>query len=422
MVIIKKSNLRSAKRNYHFLFFILLILYCFNTTGCVLFKKKPPSDVKVNPLIKLQPEQYPKFSDDLFYDGLQNSIRQSITFFKKMPLTKKFTFGQESYTTEDMLQSLTVFNTFIQNEPSTETLNTFIRENFAVYKSIGSTETANVLFTGYYEPSLSGSLEKKGKYQFPVFAMPENLVTINLRQFSDRKSFKRSITGRYTGKNTVVPYYTRKEIGNGDVLMKHAKVLAYVDSAVDLFFLEIQGSGIIFLDNGNTIRVHYHAKNGHAYKSIGAYLVKYKNIPLEEMSMQRIRQYLDEHPDEIKSIFNYNTSYVFFKLEQGGPYGCYNAEVTPGRSIATDKKMFPACGLAFIQTQKPVIDGDAAISSWINFGRFVLNQDTGGAIKGPGRADIFKGNGEYAEIAAGHTQHRGDMFFLVLKKSDVTNK
>lgn len=387
--------------------------------GCGLFQKQAKAPVQ-SALIKVDKNEYPVFADDLFFDSLEQSIIQSIAYYEKMPADKLFNFGTDSYSAEHMLKTLSEFITFIRLDPSKEDLNNYIIDNYAVYKSTGNEETGDVLFTGYYEPSLKGSLHKTGTYQYPVFAQPDDHVEINLRQFSSDKAFRRTIVGRVTDENTVVPYYTRSEIGNGDILEGKARVLAYVDSAVDLFFLEIQGSGIIFLDDGSSIRVHYHTKNGHAYKSIGSYLIRNNSIPREEMSMQRIREYLKNNPEEITDIFNYNTSFVFFKLEEGGPYGCYSAEVTPQRSIATDKRRFPACGLAFIKTQKPLIDGDAAISNWVDFGRFVLNQDTGGAIKGGGRADLFKGNGEYAEIAAGHMKHTGDLYFLVLKKEEET--
>jgi membrane-bound lytic murein transglycosylase A len=148
---------------------------------------------------------------------------------------------------------------------------------------------------------------------------------------------------------------------------------------------------------------------------MGNYLIKKGKISLSEMSMQKIREYLSQHPEEIDTIFNYNPSYVFFKLEKDGPYGCLEVKLTPGRSIALDRGIFPSAALAFIKTKIPVIDGNSNIHSWANLARFVLNQDTGGAIQGPGRADLFWGNGSYAEIAAGHMKHSGSLYFLVLK-------
>jgi membrane-bound lytic murein transglycosylase A len=135
------------------------------------------------------------------------------------------------------------------------------------------------------------------------------------------------------------------------------------------------------------------------------------------MSMQAIREYIVRHPEEAEEILGSNPSYIFFKFEEGGPYGCLGEALTTGRSLAVDKTIFPMAGLSFVQTTKPVVDGDGGITGWEDCTRFMLNQDTGGAIKGPGRADIFWGNGPYAEIAAGHLKHEGALYFLVLAPS-----
>jgi membrane-bound lytic murein transglycosylase A len=144
-------------------------------------------------------------------------------------------------------------------------------------------------------------------------------------------------------------------------------------------------------------------------------------IPLSEMSMQQIRKYLNLHPEEIDTILNYNPSYVFFKKEENGPFGYLEVKLTPERSVALDRRIFPQAGLAYIETERPVINDNGEIKEWVKNNRFVLNQDTGGAIKGPGRADIFWGNGKYAETAAGNMKNRGHLYFLILK-SDTEKK
>ena len=188
-----------------------------------------------------------------------------------------------------------------------------------------------------------------------------------------------------------------------------------VDDRIDLFFLHIQGSGKLYMDNGDSLNVHYNSPNGRPYRSIGKLLIDSGAIAREEMSMQAIKKYLRENPDTVDDILNANPSYVFFNTEKEGPIGSIGVQLTPGRSIATDRRIFPKAALAFIQTRKPLVDGDGLISQWSRFNRFVVNQDTGGAIRGPGRADLFWGNGPYAELAAGYMQHPGMLYFLVLK-------
>ncbi|MGD9236219.1 MAG: MltA domain-containing protein, partial [Desulfobacterales bacterium] len=310
-------------------------------------------------------------------------------------------------------KSLQHFLDFIQTRPSDKELEKFIRTHYIVYQSIGRDQKGEVLFTGYYEPHLRGRLDKNAEYPYPIYALPTDLMKIDLSPFSEKYKGQ-SIVGRYTDQ-TVVPYFDRREIEEENALVGRAEALAWVKDPVDVFFLQIQGSGKIFLDTGEVINVHYHGSNGRPYRSIGKLLIEDQKIPREEMSMQRIRSYLQAHPEEMASVFNYNPSYVFFKIEPEGPLGSINVLLTPGRSVALDRRIFPHAALVFIQTQKPVLNSAGQIDRWVDFRRFVLNQDTGGAIRGPGRADLFWGNGPYAEMAAGHMAHVGELYFLILK-------
>ncbi len=411
MMMKNKKNLYSYMR-----FFSIVLITIFIITGsqgCSLFRAKPKR-IDGSALTKLSSRHYPEFTDDMVFDGLDNSIRESLSYLKKLPKDREFWFGDDSYTTQHMILSLEYFLHFLETNPSKDGLNKFITSNFLVYKSKGRKKTKDVLFTGYYEPILDGSEKQSPEYPFPVFPRPDDLAMIDLSLFNSRFKGEKPIIGRVTDDQRIVPYYERREITE-NLLFGKVKPLAYVKDRVDLFFLEIQGSGKIYLDGGNPINVHYHASNGRPYKSIGALLIKEGKILKEEMSMQKIRSYLHDYPEEIDDILNYNESFVFFKLEDDGPFGCLGVKVTPGRSIALERRIFPAAAICYMESQKPLVDGESEIQSWQDFSRFVLNQDTGGAIKGPGRADLFWGNGPYAEIAAGYMQHPGHLYFLVLK-------
>jgi membrane-bound lytic murein transglycosylase A len=374
-------------------------------TGCTVTKDRG--------LYSISEISYPRFTDDMGYDGLEHSIRQSIEYLQKFPPEKTFAFDQDQYSASQMIRSLQNFLDFVHTNPSDKNLKKFIKSNFKVYRSVGKGWRKKVLFTGYYEPSLEGSLEKTEEYRYPILARPEDLLSIDLSAFS-KKYAGEKIVGRYT-QQTIIPYYDRREIEQEGVLEGKTDVLAWVKDPVDLFFLQIQGSGRVFLNSGQSLNVHYHETNGQPYRSIGKLLIEHEKIPKSEMSMQKIREYLQDHPEEVNDILNYNPSYVFFKTEEDGPLGYLEVKLTPGRSIAVDRRLFPLPALAFIKTQKPIIDGSGQISRWVDFGRFVVSQDTGGAIRGPGRSDLFWGNGMYAEIAAGHMQHKGNLYFLVLK-------
>ena len=171
------------------------------------------------------------------------------------------------------------------------------------------------------------------------------------------------------------------------------------------------------MPDGNHLRVGYKASNGRPYRSIGRYMLDKNLLTREEMSMQAIREYLGERPDVRDEVLSHNPSYVFFHILEGEPLGNINIPLVPGRSLALDSKLFPKGALAFISCQKPTIDDEGNITEWNEFSRFVLNQDTGGAIKGAGRADLFWGSGSHAEVAAGHMKHEGELFILIKKDS-----
>jgi membrane-bound lytic murein transglycosylase A len=188
-----------------------------------------------------------------------------------------------------------------------------------------------------------------------------------------------------------------------------------VKDPVDLFFLHVQGSGIIHFPDGTQLSVGYTAQNGLPYRSIGRFLIDNGKLSREEMSMQRLRRYLTEHPDERDEILAYNESYVFFQVLRDGPLGSLGVPVTAGRTVATDWRLFPKGALALIQTQIPIIDEAGRLKSWRPVTRFVLNQDTGGAIRGPQRGDLYFGTGDQAGGLAGYMNSSGRMFFLRAK-------
>ncbi|MBW2131473.1 MAG: MltA domain-containing protein [Deltaproteobacteria bacterium] len=389
------------------IFFLLCIAAV--AAGCA----GPAVETRPAALEEVPRGDWPRFTDDMAYDGLVHAIRQSCSYLERLDPEKQFFFGKDAYTVSHVIRSLITFERFIRNRPSAPVLNRFIKSRFRLYRSVGAKGDGNVLFTGYYEPILEGRLEKDPPFIYPLYARPPDLATIDLGRFNDAWKGQ-TLVGRCENQ-AVVPYYDRKAIDVEKRLEGKATPLVYLKDPVDAFFLQIQGSGKIYVNGDRSLNVHYHISNGRPYRSIGKLLIEKNRIDPSRMSMQRIRAYLEAHPEEISEIFNYNPSYVFFKLEEEGPKGALDVVLTPGRSIALDRRLFPPAALTFIETQKPVVDAEKQIRKWIRFGRFAIHQDTGGAIGGPGRADLFWGNGPYAEIAAGHMQHPGRLYFLVLK-------
>ncbi len=408
-----------ADSNYILVRFSLIFLFVSFGFGILFFKGCASSRQPVNKFVSLRKiniSDYPAFYDHFDFVGLEHALKQSLLYFCRIPATRIFHFGKDLVTASRMKSSLRKFLIFIKKNPDSYQMEQFIKHNYNVYISIGRGYTSKVIFTGYYEPEFSGSLVKDKEYIYPLYSMPDDLVFINLSRFSDKFANERKLVARVNRKKRVVPYFSRKQINGISDFGKRAHPIVWLKSRVDRFFLEIQGSGKILLKQGGFLRVHYIASNGLRYRSIGRYLIDTGEIAKQNMSMQAIRVWLERHPERIEQILDYNPSFVFFKKETGGPFGCLGVAITPMRSIATDRSLFPAGALCFIETRIPEKTKKYDSENWHKYSGFVLNQDTGGAIKGPGRADFFYGSGDYAEFAAGHMNQPGKLYFLVLKE------
>ena len=365
-------------------------------------------------LIEVSPHQLPLEADDLERKLLEQAIRNSLLYYDRLPEDTEFRFGPELVTLSRAKRSLEAFLALLVEKRTWQEIEKAVQERFVVFRSVGRNAEHEVLFTGYFEPTLLGSLTPDEHYRFPIYRVPDDLVKINLGRF--RNQYQGVwLVGRNEG-NRVVPYYSREEIDSDGLLLGKGYEIVWVADPVERFFLQIQGSGRIRLLNNESFRINYAASNGWPYRSIGKLMIDKNLIPREAMSMQAIRRYLKKHPEKISEIFNHNQSYVFFRIVDAGPMGSISVPLTAGRSIATDPKFFPRGALAFIECKKPIFARDGVIMDWQPFRRYVLNQDSGGAIRGPGRVDLYWGSGPYSRIAAGHLKHPGSLYFLVLKE------
>jgi membrane-bound lytic murein transglycosylase A len=355
-------------------------------------------------------------SDDLEPESLRAAIRQSKAYLSRLPRDR--VVGQEPrvLTAGEVLDALLAFEPLLDHWSRGACVARAIRERFEILPSSIEEDLSDVLFTGYYQPVMEGSLVRTEEYRYPLYARPADLMTVEQVTVTPEPKAQ-NVLGRVRDEE-FLPYYTRREIDELGALEGRGLEIAWVKDPVDAFFLHIQGSGIVRLPDGGQLRVGYAAQNGRPYRSIGRLLIDAGKIDMEEMSMQRLRRYLAENPNEREEIFAHNESYVFFRVLQGGPLGSLDVPVTPGRSLATDSRLFPKGALMLIQTEIPTIDGSGQLAGWRPITRFVLNQDTGGAIRGPRRADLYFGTGSEAGASAGYMNRPGKMFFLVLKDAE----
>ena len=290
----------------------------------------------------------------------------------------------------------------------------FFQSDFTPYL-VGNGKTSEGLFTGYYEPELRGNLTRDGKYQTAIYLKPDDMVSVDLGEFSDELKGKK-LVGRLSG-SSLKPYYDRAEI-EGGALSGRDLEMVWVDDAVDAFFLQIQGSGRVVLPDDSVLRVGYAATNGQAYYAIGRELIERGALTRETVSLQTIRKWLHDNPDEADAVMNTNASFVFFQPlktdpddPDAGPLGSQGVALEPGRSLAVDRR-FHAMGVpVWLETSDPM-NADRT------FHRLMVAQDTGGAIRGPVRGDIFFGPGEDAALFAGHMNRTGQKFILLPKVID----
>lgn len=292
------------------------------------------------------------------------------------------------------------------NQTNPNDVRQFFEQNFTPYTASNNGDREG-LFTGYYEASLRGSRTKQGVYQVPLRARPDDLVMVQLGDFRDELKGQR-IAGRVVGGN-LKPYETHEEIINGQLPAAQDKPLVWVDNAVDAFFLQIQGSGVVSLDDGTRMRVGYAGQNGHPYYAIGKELITRGHLTKENVSMQSIRAWLAANPSQANEIMTTNKSYVFFReIEGEGPIGGQGIALTAMRSLAIDRSIIPYGVPTYLDAQNPNPSAPP-------LRRLMVTQDTGGAIRGPVRGDFFWGYGSQAEAMAGEMKSKGQYWFLLPK-------
>ena len=290
------------------------------------------------------------------------------------------------------------------DSPTDQQAQLFYEEWFTPHPVYAIGGTRKGLITGYYEPLLFGSLEETERFKFPIYQRPQDLLTIDVSDVYPELKGKR-VRGRLDG-TTVVPYYNRATLDNNPELL-NGHELVWVDDPLALFFLHVQGSGRVQLPDGTILGVGYADQNGHPYKSIGRELIDMGELEQEDVNLFSIRQWLRDNPGRVKTLFERNPSYVFFTTRstpEDGPYGSLNVPLVAERAVAVDRSVIPLGLPVWLETTMP--------GSEEPYRRLVLAQDTGGAIKGHVRADLFWGQGPHAERMAGLMKEEGRLFVL----------
>ena len=305
------------------------------------------------------------------------------------------------------------------NKPNKQAVEAYFTQYFNVYSATNQDGTESGLITGYYEPLLKGSRSKSAQYPYPLYRQPNDLVTVELGDTYPELKYKR-VRGRLLvdkqGRNKLVPYATRAEIEATSSPLA-GNELVWINDIIDVFFLQVQGSGLVKMDDGSEVHVGYADQNGHAYHSIGRLLIERGELSADQASMQGIKTWARNNLDKLPDLLNSNPSYVFFRelpARLPGPLGALGVPISAERSVAIDPKYVPLGAPIFLSTMQP--------NSQIPLKHLMVAQDTGGAIKGGVRADFFWGAGNEAGEKAGAMKQQGKIWVLLPKGFMLPNQ
>ncbi len=347
------------------------------------------------------------YGDDLSLEGLRLAAEASKRYYASLKESTYFSLDRDTYSSEQLARSVDHFLRIVEETP-TRRLDERLARECRIYRP----RRDRAHFTAYFEPVLRAKLKPDERYRYPLYRRPDELTMVQLNRFFPGD--KRELHGAVRD-GELFPYLTREEIDGKGLLRNRGLELAWVEDPVALFFLHIQGSGRLELLDGGGMRVNFAGSNGLPYASVARYMID--NGIVGSGSNAAIHDFLAKHPDRRDEILFRNHRYIFFRPveleDHEGPIGSLGVPLVAGRSVATDQRYVPPGALMYIKTRRPDVDAEGRVRGWRELGRFAFSHDTGAAIKGPARGDIFWGAGDRAGTTAGYLHERGDMTILV---------
>ena len=392
------------------LIFVTFIIGCQKSHTLVTSGEQVPEPQKKEYLKQLapgelalrkitDPSELPDFTgacNDL--SNLKVAVNNSLNYLKKPSSKQFFPYGSIDHKRAE--DSLKAFARLIDSGYKGAQLNTLLREQFDVYTSVGCDNKGTVLFTGYYTPIFDGSRKSSEHFKYPLYSQPDDLV----------KTSEGITLGRRIG-GGIAPYPPRAVIESSGMLK--GKELMWLSDPFEAYIVHVQGSAKIRQIDGSLIGIGYAANNGYEYKSITQQMVDNGKISKDRVSLSSMIAYFKAHPNEVSEYTRLNPRFAFFRIEDGPPRGNINEPVTTLRTIATDKSIYPRACLAFVSTALPRESGSVVFQG--PYMGFALDQDTGGAIRAPGRCDVYMGQGDTAGRQAGQTYREGRLYYLFIK-------
>lgn len=373
---------------------LLAVLLASSSQGCAGTTTLP-----------VRAENTPIFSDDASTDSLRRAATINLAYLAQQPPGKTVRIAGRNIPMARLHRTVRLFLDILAQNPSPASLDRHMKERFDIFQAAGRGRgnDGEMLVTGYYQPVFAGSLTRGAPYLYPLYGVPPDLV-----QGSKDLAYGRLEKGK------LVPYWSRAEIERGQRAAGHE--LVWLADPVDAFLVHVQGSAIIRLPDNSRRGIHFAAKNGHPYRSIGGHLVQSGRLNRDQATTPGIRAYLAAHPAERDEILHANPSFIFFSwTDTPAVIGSLGRELTAGRSVAADQDCFPGGTLGFLVSRRPTVEKDNSVR-WTPLNRFVMVQDSGSAITGSGRIDLFMGTGPEAGAEAGLMREDGMLYFFLAKE------
>jgi membrane-bound lytic murein transglycosylase A len=376
-------------------------------------KEKPVEPLDIQPPLESIAD-LKGFTDDMDPASLGRAIDNQLAVMFEQDPASPVRLGDFTLTRGRLVETLEAFQKLLQKNLPQEEFNKKVSDEFLLYR-VGKGKNKKVLFTGYYRPVITASPTPSARYRFPLYQMPEKGFQSVKKQGGIRLVGSNSGIKQIQQRTKNWRNLTREEIDRKGALSHQGLEVAWLDNELERYFLHIQGSGVLEFPDGTRQGIRYQGSNSYSYNSIGKKMIRDGVITTSQGSMQEIKKYFANNPQNISKYLSQNKRYIFFSLSDEGAIGSGGGELVGGRSIATDKSIYPAGGLVFVKVRQPVLDANNKIKYWKPISRFVIDQDTGSAIRGKARADLYFGTGKKAGAKAGHYHEKGEVYYLIKK-------
>jgi membrane-bound lytic murein transglycosylase A len=351
--------------------------------------------------------------------SLIKAAKKALKYLERLPPERTLRVADRSYAPAALIDSAKELIDIASTAKTADELDARVRAQFDVFQSAGKDGQGRVIFSSYYEPTLKASLKKSAAYPYPLYRRPPDMVEVDLASFDKRFAGEAPMLGRVGKDKRVTPYPAREDIDRRKALAGKGLEVAWLKDALEVMDLHVQGSGILRLANGKELLVKYGGDNGRPYNSVGLTLIKTGVMSRDEITHAKLADYLRANPDAASWILSQNPRYTFFDVAplpaDGEPVGATEQSLVPARSIAVDPSVVPLGALTFFNTTSPLADKAGRLLGQFPTARFAFALDTGGAIKGPGRVDIYAGHGAQAEATARGQWADGKLYILVKK-------